>query len=121
LIGLTRVRGLGLFDQRRIATDLPHNEPMHNQLCGVAHNSPIDFDRHGKIYYSVLLAQKNRSARSIKGTLIDALESGRVNTKILIACLGGAHAEGPLLAQSGPIGRSGECLPFRAEAPIGVP
>jgi hypothetical protein len=38
---------------------------------------------------------------SINGTLIDALESGRINTKIRIAYLGGAHAERPLLAQSG--------------------
>jgi hypothetical protein len=36
---------------------------------------------------------------SINGTLIDALESGRINTKIRIAYLGGAHAERPLLAQ----------------------
>jgi hypothetical protein len=39
-------------------------------------------------------------ARSL-ATLIEALEGGRINTKIRIACLGGAHAEGPLLAQSG--------------------
>jgi hypothetical protein len=34
--------------------------------------------------------------------LIDALEGDRINTKGRIAYLGGAHAEGPLLAQSGP-------------------
>jgi hypothetical protein len=91
------VRGLRLFNQRRIAIDLPHNEPMHNQLCGVAYNSLIDFDCHGKIHDSVFLARSKQASsldRSIKGTPIDALESGRVNTKILIACLGGAHAEG---------------------------
>jgi len=33
--------------------------------------------------------------------LIDALEGDRINTKGRIAYLGGAHAEGPLLAQSG--------------------
>ncbi len=104
MIGLTRVRDLRLFDQRWVATDLPRNEPMHNQLRGVAYNSLIDFDCHGKINYSVLLARRKQASSldgSIKGTLIDALESGRINTKIRIACLGGAHAEGPLLAQSG--------------------
>jgi len=84
LIGLTRVRDLGLFDQRRIATDLPRNEPAHNQLCGVASNFLIDFNCHGKIHYSVLLARRKRASsvdRSLKGTLIDALESGCINTK----------------------------------------
>jgi hypothetical protein len=33
--------------------------------------------------------------------LIDALEGDRINTKGRIAYLGGAHAEGPLLAPSG--------------------
>ena len=72
---------------------------MHNQLCGVAYNSLIDFDCPGKIHDSVFLARSKQASsldRSIKGTPIDALESGRVNTKILIACLGGAHAEGRL-------------------------
>jgi hypothetical protein len=56
LIGLTRVRDLGLFDQGRVATDLPRNEPMHDQLRSVAYNSLIDFDCHGQIQYSALLA-----------------------------------------------------------------
>ena len=84
MIGLTRMRDLGLFDQRWIATDLPRNEPMHNQLCGVANNSLIDFNCHGKIHYSVLLARRKQASsvdRSVKGTLIDALESGCINTK----------------------------------------
>jgi hypothetical protein len=104
LIGLVRVRDLGLFDQRRIATDLPRNEPMHNQLRGVANNSLIDFDCHGKIHYSVLLARRKQASSpdwSNKDTLLDALEGGRSNTKGRIAYLGGAHAVGPLLAQSG--------------------
>jgi len=33
--------------------------------------------------------------------LISALEGDRIKTKGRIAYLGGAHAEGPLLAQSG--------------------
>jgi hypothetical protein len=61
LIGLVRVGDLGLFDQRRIATDLPRNEPMHNQLRGVANNSLIDFDCHGKIHYSVFLARRKQA------------------------------------------------------------
>jgi hypothetical protein len=63
LIGLMRVRDLGFFDQRRIATDLPRNEPMHNQLRGVAYNPLIDFDCHGKIHYSVLLARRKQASR----------------------------------------------------------
>src|SRR5258708_13275951 len=38
LIGLTRVRDLGLFDQRWVATALPRNEPMHNPLPALAYN-----------------------------------------------------------------------------------
>ena len=48
LLGLTRMRDPGLFDQGRVATDLPRNEPMHDQLRSVAYNSLIDFDCHGK-------------------------------------------------------------------------
>jgi len=56
-----------------------------------------------KSHYSALLARRKQASSldgSINGTLIDALESGRINTKIRIACLEGAHADGPLLAQS---------------------
>lgn len=58
LIGLARVCNLG---QRRIATNLPRNEPMHNQLRGVAYNSLIDLDCHDKIHYSVLLARRKQA------------------------------------------------------------
>jgi hypothetical protein len=34
---------------------------MHNQLCGVAYNSLIDFECHGKIHYSVLLARRKQA------------------------------------------------------------
>jgi hypothetical protein len=39
---------------------------------------------HGKILYSVLLARRKQASsvdKSVKGTLIDALESGCINTK----------------------------------------
>ena len=38
LIGLPRMRDLGPFDQCWIATDLPRNQPMHDQLRGVLVN-----------------------------------------------------------------------------------
>jgi hypothetical protein len=50
---------------------------MQNQLLGVAYNSLIGFDCHGKTHYSVLLAQRKQASSldwSIKDTLIDALE-----------------------------------------------
>src|SRR6267142_33813 len=74
LIGLARVCNLGLFDQRRIATNLPRNEPMHNQLRGVAYDSLINFDCHDKIHYSVL-PRRSRAAYSTEDT--DRCAGGR--------------------------------------------
>src|ERR1700730_4130324 len=59
------MRDPGLFDQSGVATDLPRNEPMHDQLRSVAYNSLIDFDCHGKIQYSALLARRKRAICAI--------------------------------------------------------
>jgi len=40
-------RNPGLFDQRRVATDLSRNKPMHHQLRGVVHAFLVDLTAHG--------------------------------------------------------------------------
>src|ERR1700730_6270916 len=77
LIGLPRMRDLGPFDQCRITTNLPRDQPMHDQLRGVANYSLVNCV-HGSnhLYGSHRKLHRDRSLMmTINGILPGSLPS----------------------------------------------